>query len=146
METLVVIGILTAFAFGISTVLNKVASSPSYFGIEPRAAGLFVGIGIAATFALYFLLSGGLSMPSNNIAVGTALAAGVFWAVGTLLVLAAFAGGADASKLAPIFNMNTLVVVGLGIVLLHELPSQPQMLRVVGGAVLIVLGGILVST
>ena len=46
METWVVIGILTAFAFGISTVLNKVASSPSYFGIEPRAAGLFVGIGI----------------------------------------------------------------------------------------------------
>ncbi len=145
METWVTLGILTAIAFGISTVLNKLASSPNYFGIEPRAAGLFVGIGIAATFALYFLLSGGFSMPSNNAGIGTALAAGVFWAVGTLLVLAAFAGGADASKLTPIFNMNTLVVVGLSIVLLHELPQGEQMLRVVGGAILIVLGGILVS-
>ena len=145
MENWILLGILAAIAFGVSTLLNKVSSGPNYFALEPRTSALFVGIGILLTFAVYFLLNGGFTMPAKNMAVGTALAAGVFWAIGTLLVLLAFAGGADAARLTPIFNMNTLVVVGLGIVLLHELPSQPQMLRVAAGAVLVVIGGILVS-
>lgn len=145
MENWILLGLLAAVAFGVSTLLNKVASGSAYFGLEPRTTALLVGIGILMTFAIYFLVNGGLAMPANNLAVGTALAAGVFWAIGTLLVLTAFAGGADAARLAPIFNMNTLVVVGLSIVMLHELPQQPQMLRVIGGAILIVIGGILVS-
>jgi uncharacterized membrane protein len=145
MDNWILLGLLAAVAFGVSTLLNKVASGSAYFGLEPRTAALFVGIGVVTTFALYFLLSGGISMPSNNMGIGTALAAGIFWAAGTLLVLMAFAGGADAARLTPVFNMNTLVVVGLGIVLLHEVPQQPQMLRVVAGAVLVVIGGILVS-
>ena len=145
MDNWILLGLLAAVAFGISTLLNKVASGSTYFGLEPRTAALFVGIGILMTFAIYFLVNGGFAMPANNLAVGTAVAAGVFWAVGTLLVLMAFAGGADAARITPIFNMNTLVVVGLGIVLLHEVPQQPQMLRVIGGAILVIIGGILVS-
>lgn len=145
MENWILLGILAAFAFGISSILSKIASGSAYFGMEPRTAALFIGVGIVLTTAIYFLLNGGITMPSNNMAVGTALASGLFWAVGALLILTAFAGGADAARLTPIFNMNTLIVVGLGIVFLHELPSQPQMLRVVGGAILVVIGGILVS-
>ncbi|VVC04055.1 Sugar transport protein [Candidatus Burarchaeum australiense] len=146
MENWILLGILAAVAFGISTLLNKVASGQNYFALEPRTAALFVGIGILVTFAAYFMFNGSsLALPNNNLAMVVALAAGIFWAVGTLCVLMAFAGGAEAARLAPIFNMNTLVVVGLGIVLLHEVPQQPQMLRVVAGAVLVVIGGILVS-
>jgi len=145
MDNWILLGLLAAVAFGVSTLLNKVASGSAYFGLEPRIAALFVGIGILMTFALYFLVNGGFAIPTNKAAVGTAVAAGVFWAIGTLLVLTAFAGGADAARLTPIFNMNTLVVVGLSIVMLHELPQQPQMLRVIGGALLVIIGGILVS-
>ncbi|RLG19852.1 hypothetical protein DRN67_01555 [Candidatus Micrarchaeota archaeon] len=146
MENWVLFGILAAVAFGLSTLLNKVASGPGYFGLEPKTTGLLVGVGIMLTFAAYFLLQGGVAMPQNNAATLTAMAAGTCWAIGTIMVLKAFAGGADASRLTPIFNMNTLVVVGLGILLLKELPTQPEMIRVVSGAVFVVVGGILVST
>ena len=46
---------------------------------------------------------------------------------------------------APIFNANTLVTVMLGIIFLHEIPNTSQMLRVIAGAVLIVIGAVLVS-
>ena len=73
------------------------------------------------------------------------MAVGAFWAVGALIQLTALKGGADVSRLTPIYNMNTLLVVFLGIILLKELPDASNMLRVAAGAVLIVAGGILVS-
>jgi len=145
MENWVLLGILAALAFGVSTILSKVATNSNYFGVDARTAGLLMGMGIVITFATYFLMQGGLAFPKNNLASATAVAAVMAWAVGSLLVLTAFMGGADASKLTPIFNMNTLVVVGLGIILLHELPQQSELLRVVIGAVLVIIGGILVS-
>lgn len=145
MENWLLLGLLAAVAYGVSGLLTKVASGPGHLGMEPRAVALLTGLGIIATFGAYFLLQGNLALPSNSTGIAAGLAVGVFWAVGTLLVINAYAGGADAAKVVPIFNMNTLIVVGLSILLLHEVPRQPEMLRVAAGAVLVVIGGILVS-
>ena len=84
MENWVLLGLLAALAYGMSGLLTKVASGPNYFGMEPRMAGLLVATGIAATFAVYFLAQGGIALPENNVAIATAIDAGVFWAVGAL--------------------------------------------------------------
>jgi uncharacterized membrane protein len=147
MENWILMGLLAAVGFGLCSILQKMALANGSGADEWKAVAVMVGVGILATFIIYSALQGnGLQMPSNNKVLMLGVAAGIFWGLATLAVLAAFAGGADASRITPIFNMNTLVVVALAIVLLGELPTQAEMVRVVAGAVLIVIGGILVST
>jgi uncharacterized membrane protein len=51
--------------------------------------------------------------------------------------------GADISKLTPLYNINTLVAVFVGMLFLGELPgSIAELIRLLLGAVFIVLGGI----
>ena len=49
------------------------------------------------------------------------------------------------SQLAPIYNANTIIAVILGIILLKEIPNASQMIRIIIGAVMIVVGAVLVS-
>lgn len=51
---------------------------------------------------------------------------------------------AAVSQLAPLYNMNTLVAVLLGLLVFAEF-RDVQVLRLAAGALLIVLGGWLVS-
>jgi uncharacterized membrane protein len=145
METWILLGILAALSFGISAAAAKMATSPSHYGMSLATASVLMLIGIALVVGAYAVFQGGLKMPSDPAVLGVGISIGLFWALGEVLVFLALTGNADISKLAPIYNMNTLVTVLLGIALLHELPSQPQLVRVVIGAVLIVIGGILVS-
>jgi uncharacterized membrane protein len=73
------------------------------------------------------------------------IAVGFFWALGSIMVYYGLIKGADVSRMAPIYNMNTLLVVLGGIVLLKELPDKSATVKVIVGAILIVAGGILVS-
>jgi len=57
----------------------------------------------------------------------------------------AFSAGAEVAKLVPIYNTNTLIAVILGLLLLHEVPAVDERIKVIIGAILIVIGGILVS-
>jgi len=74
-----------------------------------------------------------------------ALIAGITWGLGFLAVAVAIAQKADIARLAPIYNTNTLLAVLLGIIFLKEIPNASQIFRVIAGAVLIVIGSILVS-
>jgi len=67
------------------------------------------------------------------------------WALGQLFAILALVNKAPVSRLTPIYNTNTLVAVLLGIILLRELPTGASTIKVLIGAVLIVIGGILVS-
>ena len=62
-----------------------------------------------------------------------------------LIVLKALKSGVDVAKLAPIYNVNTLFAVLLGIIFLHEIPHPGEMIRVIIGAILIVIGSFFVS-
>ena len=145
MEAWLALGILAALCYGASSVVAKVATSPDHYGMSTATASLLMLVGIALVFAAYLALKGGLNIPPNPVVLGVGVLVGVLWAMGMVLSFLALSGNADIARLAPIYNMNTLVAVALGIILLGELPSQPQMIRVVIGAILIVVGGILVS-
>ncbi len=70
---------------------------------------------------------------------------GALWALGMVFVFLAFSSGAEAAKLVPIYNTNTLIAVFLGIVFLHELPVPDERIKVVTGALMIIFGSILIS-
>jgi transporter family protein len=78
-------------------------------------------------------------------AVMTGVVTGVFWALGTglnLLALGRF--GASISQLTPLFNMNTLVVVLLGLWVFKE-HRQVRPVPLMIGAAAIILGAVLVA-
>ena len=117
MENWLALGLIAAVAYSISGLTTKIVLDKKYLGLEATSV-LEAAVGIAVGF---------------------------FWALGSLVVYYALIKGADVSRMAPIYNMNTLLVVLGGIFLLHELPDKSQALRVAAGAILITAGGILVS-
>ena len=141
MPNWIVYGIIAAVCFGVTNVLFKVAQQKG--NLSPYYLSFLIALGAVIVSGLFlaFNPSFQFELKSNSLA----LAAGIVWAVGMILVAVAIAQKADISRLSPIFNANTLVTVLLGIIFLKELPDVSQMFRVVAGAVLIVIGAVLVS-
>lgn len=147
MENWLALGLAAALAYSISGLATKVALDKRYMGLEPTSVALLVMAGVVLGFASFYLLFAGLKVPELKPAAAlVGVAVGFFWALGSLMVYYGLLRGADVSRMAPVYNLNTLLVVAGGIILLHELPDKAQALRVAAGAVLIVIGGVLVST
>ncbi|MFH1721675.1 MAG: EamA family transporter [Candidatus Altiarchaeota archaeon] len=147
MESWVILGLGAALLFGTSTIAIKIASSPDYLGAPPSSVLILILAGIALVFVPYTAwISRQQTFSYQSELLVAGLCIGIFWALAQILVVTALNQNADVSRITPIFNLNTLVVVFLGILLLGELPDKAQAIRVVFGAVLIVAGGILVST
>jgi uncharacterized membrane protein len=145
MQTWLVYGLIAALLWGGYIVVAKVATSEKYFGINSSYVSLLMLIGIAVVFIANTIYEGKFELPQNTGGMAIGILAGALWALGMVVSLKAIAAGADVAKLTPIYNTNTLVAVILGIIILNELPSADNMLRVLAGAVLIVIGAILVS-
>ncbi|MFC2154812.1 EamA family transporter [Candidatus Altiarchaeota archaeon] len=146
MDSWIILGLGAAILFGFSAVAARIATGHDYFGIPPSVLGILTLLGITFVFIPYLIATqqrGEVTYSPRLVAIG--LAVGVFWAAATILQFTALKQGADISRLAPLYNMNTLVAVVLGIILLGELPEKAHAIRVLTGAALIVLGGILVS-
>lgn len=144
MPTWVIYGIIASLCWGSYIIASKVATSEKYFGINSAWAALFMLIGIASVF-IVGAIKEGVPMPINKPGIGFAVLSGLLWGLGMYVSLRAISIGADVAKLTPLYNTNTLVAVLLGIILLHELPKTGDIARIVIGAVLIVIGAILVS-
>ena len=165
-------GLLASLCWGTDAVVSKVVTSEKYLGIQPSGASLLMLGGITMVFMLYFLsrqkiLSVSLksvgvlliavilgymiySLKQTGVqislpTVGFGLLQGALWASGMVFAFLAFSVGAEAAKLVPIYNTNTLIAITLGLLLLHEVPAPDERLKVIIGALLIVVGGILVS-
>lgn len=165
-------GLLASLCWGTCAVVSKVVTSEKYLGIQPGGASLLMLGGITIVFMLYFLSQQGTISVSlklvgvlliaavlgftiyslkqtgvqiSSATLGFGLLQGALWASGMVFAFMAFSIGADAAKLVPIYNINTLIAVTLGLALLHEVPAPDERLKVIMGAILIVLGGILVS-
>lgn len=145
METWLLLGIGASVFFGVSALLTKVALSSNYYGLSPQTAAIFGLLGMAVAYIPYFLIQGSFAFPGSRAAIAAAIGAGFLVAVGTIFTFIALKNGADISRLTPIYNTNTIVAVALAILLLHELPTQTQAIKVVVGAILIVIGGLLVA-
>jgi uncharacterized membrane protein len=146
MDDWLVLGLLAALVYAASGLAAKVALNKEYSGVDPASAGVFVSLGVFLVFVTYYFFSNENGV--SQLTLGQSLISasiGFFWAVGSILVYMALKRNADISRMAPIYNMNTLIVVVLAVIFLRELPDKSQALRVVVGAFFIVVGGILVS-
>jgi len=147
MDDWLILGLAAAFSYAISGLATKVVMSKRYMGLEPTTAAFLVAAGVVICFLAFYLAYAGAKIPQvTPTAAAAGVAVGIFWAAGSILVYYGLLKGADVSKMAPIYNMNTLLVVLGGILLLHELPDKSQALKVVAGAILMIVGGLLVST
>lgn len=145
MRIWLVYALLSMFAWGSYIIAAKVTTSSKFFGLSPRISSMLMFAGIGITFLFYWILSGreGKSLSVGGTAAG--ISTGVLWGLGMLFSFLAIETGADVSRLVPIYNCNTLVAVLLGILLLREVVEAPQMIRILVGSVLIIIGGVLVS-
>ena len=141
MPNWIVYGLVAAVFFALNTIIYKVAQQKGNF--SPYYGTFMFGLGAILIFGIFLFFNQSFEFEWKSS--GLALIAGIVWGIGFLAVAIAIAQKADVAKLAPIYNINTLLVVIMGIVFLKEIPDASQMFRVVAGAVLIVIGAILVS-
>ncbi len=139
-QALLIGGLLPAVVLGVTGPLMKNAMRGGLgtgeflvvFGVT------LVGVGLACR-----PWRNGRTIP--RAAVMTGVVTGVLWTLGTALTLVALGRlGASISQLTPLFNMNTLVVVLLGLWLFKEhrhVRSAPLVI----GAALVILGAVLVA-
>jgi len=172
MPTWLMYGLISSLFWGTYTVISKVVTSEKYLKIDSANASLLMLAGIVLIFLTFFLIKvNNLSIIMKGLGiilifviivysvfvlkeVGVSLTLpvilfgllqGVLWALGMVFTLLAFSSGAEAARLVPIYNTNTLIAVFLGIVFLHELPAPDERIKVITGALMIVVGSILIS-
>ena len=141
MANLIVYGLIAAFFFAVNTIIYKIAQQKGNF--SPYYGILMFGIGITIVSVVFFLFKPSFEFEWKSS--GLAIIAGAVWAIGMIMVAIAISQKADVARLAPIYNTNTILAVLMGIIFLKEIPDASQMLRVIAGAVLVVVGAILVS-
>src|SRR5262245_12494233 len=138
---LLTVGLLPAFLFGVASTFQKTAAR----------AGITTGPYLIAIGSVVLLVGIAVTVAQSN---STATREGVAWACGYgllwssaigCIVLALARYDANLSQLVPLYNLNTLVAVAIGIVVLGEWRDVVAW-RVVAGAVLAVAGGVLVAT
>jgi len=138
----IVFGIIASLAWGIYVILLKRATSEQYYGLTSLTTFFVMSLGILFVSTIGFLLEG--SGAFFELGMGIAFASGLLWGIGMSSVTFALSSAKTlVSKLTPLYNTNTLVAVLLGILLLNEVPEQQVV--VLAGAILVVLGGILVT-
>ena len=141
MQSWIVYGLIAAVFFALNTVIYKAAQQKGNF--SPYYGILMFGIGAMIVSVIFFLLKPSFEFEWKSSSL--AIIAGAVWAIGMIMVAIAISQKADVARLAPIYNINTILAVLMGIIFLKEIPDASQMIRVIGGAVLVVIGAILVS-
>jgi transporter family protein len=137
---LIIGGLIPALLYGLAGVFQKWSAreggSVSVYLIGFGVATVIVGVVYRA------VLSDGAS-PTTS--VGLALLAGLVFGVGAgLISLALIRFDAAISQLAPLYNMNFLITVLLGLLIFSEFRDL-QVPRLLAGALLILVGGWVVS-
>lgn len=133
-------GILPALFFAFSGIFAKSSTSA---GIGTGIYTMLCGLAVILVGLVSYLLQ-----PDRTVSLKSGMHAflgGANWAIGTaLLALALSKYGTPISKLVPLYNMNTLVAVLLGLWIFSEWQDAniPKLLL---GATLVVFGGIIVS-
>jgi uncharacterized membrane protein len=172
MPTWLIYGLISSVFWGTYAVTSKLVTSEKYLKVSSSNATLlmlagivivfityflfkantlsslmkilgFVLLGVIITYIIFALKDSGLVLSPSILVFG--ILTGALWAAGMIFTFIAFSSGAEAAKLVPIYNTNTLIAVFLGIAFLHELPAPDARIKIVTGAALIVVGSILVS-
>jgi uncharacterized membrane protein len=133
-------GLVPAVLFGVSGLFQKL-NAKAGTGTGPFLIG--VGVTVVLVGALFCLLERDLTVNGRGI-LATVLY-GAVWAVGTgTIALAIRRYNGQISQLVPLYNMNTLVAVLIGLVVFAEWKTVNP-LRILISSALIIAGGILAS-
>ncbi len=146
MDEWILLGILAALSFGLSAIAAKISTSKDYLGMPATELAALTLIGVAVGFLAFIIFSGGLHktvQEPKSMFIGVSV--GLFWALGQVILYYALIKGADIARMAPIYNLNTLVVVILAVFILKEVPDKGVSIRIIFGAILITAGAVLVS-
>ncbi len=141
MPNWIIYGLIASFFFALNTIIYKAAQQKGNF--SPYYGSFMLGLGIVLVFGLFLVFNPGFTFEWKSGSL--ALIAGIIWGLGFLAVAVAISQKADVARLAPIYNTNTILAVVLGIIFLKEIPDASQIFRIIAGAVLIVIGAVLVS-
>jgi uncharacterized membrane protein len=140
MNAIIIGGILPAVFFGLAGVFAKPSTQA---GIGTGLYLVCVGLS-AALVGLVFHLS----VPDKTISIrsgGFAILVGLTWAVAAGLVAFTLSKySTPISKLVPLYNMNTLVAVCIGLVAFAEW-KDVHVPQLIVGSLLVVIGGTLVA-
>lgn len=137
---LVIGGILPAIFFGLSSIFAKASNSG---GINLAYYILAIGLAVVLSglICLFIVSDRTVSMQSFR----DAFLSGATWAVGAILVAIALSKfKAPISKLVPLYNMNTLVGVVLGLWIFSEWQDL-DVVKLILGSILVIVGGTLVA-
>jgi len=134
-------GLLPAFLYGVTGILQKMSA---------RAEGgagmylIFLGLGTVIVGVVFHLL---LPEPPISIRPASfALIAGLSFSLGAGLISVALINyEAAISQLTPLYNMNVLITVVLGLLIFAEYRDM-HALRLLMGTLLLISGGILVAS
>jgi transporter family protein len=137
---IIVGGLLPAVLFGLSGVFAK-ASTTAGIGIGPYL--ILLGGSVVAVGACVLLFEPDMTV-SVRSGAHAALSGATYGLGAALVVLALLRFGSAISQLAPLYNMNFMVAVLIGLWVFSEW-KELDLLRLLSGAVLIVIGGTLVS-
>ena len=138
---LLVGGLVPALCFGLSGAVQKSAAGA---GIATGPYLVVIGLVVAAIGAVVTAVERDTTLtPTGG---GYAALFGLLWAAGVGAIAVALGRyGARISQLVPLYNMNTLVAVAVGLVALGEWQTvHPGRLAL--AAVLTVAGGVLAAT
>ncbi len=138
--SLLIGGFIPAVLFGVGATLQKVINKEG-MGTGPYLMG--IGATIFACGALYSLWDRDFAITPRN--AGYILLFGVMWSAAMIcIVIALKRYNGQIGQLVSIYNMNTLVTVVLGLVMLSEWKNVNSA-RLLAAAVLICLGGVLAA-
>lgn len=134
-------GIIPAFLLGLFGVLQKGANTA---GIGNGIYLIFTGVTVTIVgLAVYYCF------PDKTVSTKSVLftcGAAFLWAMSMLLIQIALGHySMEIAKLVPLFNMNTLVAVVLGLIVFSEWNSL-NLTSLFLGALCITIGGILVAS
>jgi len=134
-------GLVPAFLFGISGICQKFSNQ---HGISTGAYVLCVGIGVVMVGIALCVWN--TSQTANVKSVVPAIIMGLMWGIGVVLVAIAMNHyKTPLSILAPLYNMNTLVAV-VGALFIFSEWRDVNVIKLVLGSILIIGGGVLVSS
>lgn len=149
MKSWVIAGIVAAFAYGLYSLPLKYLVNDKYMRAPLELVALGLAIGVVVTGGVFAWLRGGVPLLGEpkawpGLLVGAA--AGAIWLTGTLWVTAAFRDPqTNVAQLIPLVNANTLVAVLGGLLVFRELSNGVDLMRVLIGSVVIMIGGYILS-
>ena len=142
MASWILFGLGASLALGAANIPQKIAMTGGA-AISPFAYGVLAGaVIIIVNLAMLYYYGDSWHLTAKR-EWGFALLAAVLFAIGSVCIAVGYRSGANASQFVALFNTNTLVATVLGLVILHEFGTV-VVWKVVTGAVLVIVGGLLV--